>query len=168
VENEFSFLEAIFELISIAAGISKSDAQDFILILQKRVKNIYITKLVVGDLWHLVNPAEERDIYDVIDGMEDTLNAVAPIDEKAIQIAQARETVPGLRMDEMMAKHVDDDKRRRPMLPEALKKADAALRGWRWGRKDDKASTAKPATSPPSYPPTNGSGRSSVNQLDEI
>ena len=63
-------------------------------------------------------------------------NAVAPIDEKAILIAQARETVPGLRMDEMMAKHVDDDKRRRPMMAEALKKAEGALRGWRWGRKD--------------------------------
>lgn len=138
VETEFSLLEAIFELISVAAGISKSDAQDFVLILQKRVKNIYITKLVVGDIWHLVNPTEEREIYEMIDGMEATLNAVAPIDDKAILLAQDRNTVPGLRMDEMMAKHVDEENRNRPMKAEAIQKAEGALRGWaNWGRKKE-------------------------------
>lgn len=135
VESEFSILEAVFELISIASGISKSDAQDFILILQKRIKNIYLTKLVVGDIWHLVNPLEERAVYELIDTMEDTLNAVAPIDEKAVASAQDRNTVPGLRMDEMMAKHVDQDERKRPMKAEAIQKAEGALRSWAWLRK---------------------------------
>ena len=49
-------LEAIFELVAIAAGVSKSDAHDFILVLQKRVRNVLITKFTVGDLYHLVNP----------------------------------------------------------------------------------------------------------------
>lgn len=147
IETEFSLLECIFELISVAAGVSKSDAQDFILILQKRVKNIYITKLVVGDLWHLGNPNGERDIYELIDGMEDTLNAVAPIDEKAS--AQDRNIVPGLRTDEMMAKHVEEDNRRRPMKAEAIQKAQGALRGWSWLRKRDNEALIKQQQAPP-------------------
>jgi hypothetical protein len=135
VEKEFSLLEAIFELLSIAAGISKSDAHDFILVLQKRVRNVPITKFVVGDLYHLVQPQEERGIYELIDGMEEEMAAVAPNDEQAATSAHDRNTVPGLRTDEMMAKHCDESKRNRPLKAGAMERAENALRGWRtnWG-----------------------------------
>lgn len=135
IESEFSVLEAVIEILSIAGGISKSDAHDFILILQKRVRNVAITKFVVGDLYHLIQPSEERGIYELIDGMEDELAAVAPTDEQAATSAHDRNTVPGLRTDEMMAKHCDESKRSRPLKAGAMERAENALRGWRtnWG-----------------------------------
>lgn len=139
IEREFKLLEAVFELLAIAAGISKSDAHDFILVLQKRVRNVPITKFVVGDLYHIINPVEERGVYELIDGMEEEMNAVAPTDEQAASSAKDRGSVPGLRMDEMMAKHCTDNKKRnRPLKAGALEMADNALRGWsmNWGAKE--------------------------------
>lgn len=135
IEKEFSILEAVLELLSIASGISKSDAQDFILVLQKRVRNVQITKFIVGDLYHLVQPAEERTIYELIDTMEEEMAAVAPTDEQAASMAHDRNTVPGLRTDEMMAHHCDESKRNRPLKAGAMERAEGALRGWRstWG-----------------------------------
>lgn len=136
IEKEFKVLESVFELLSIAAGISKGDgARDFILVLQKRVRNVPITKFVVGDLYHLVNPQEERAVYELIDTMEEEMNAVAPTDEQAASSAKERGSVPGLRTDEMMAKHCAESKRNRPLKAGAVELAENALRGWRlnWG-----------------------------------
>jgi hypothetical protein len=132
VEKEFKILEAVFELLSIAAGISKrDDARDFILVLQKRVRNVPITKFVVGDLYHLVNPQEERAVYELIDSMEEEMSAVAPTDEQAASSAKDRGSVPGLRTDEMMAKHCAESKRHRPLKAGAVEMAENALRAWR-------------------------------------
>jgi hypothetical protein len=132
VETEFSLLESVFEIIAIAAGLSNADLHDFVLVLQKRLRNFPLTKLMVGDLYHLVNPAEERNIYELIDGMEEAMATVAPTDERAAQQAQDRNTVPGLRIDDMVAHHCDQSKRSRPGLKAG---AMEALRGWRssWG-----------------------------------
>jgi len=138
VEKEFDLLEAIVEIMAIAAGLSRSDAQDFIIVLQKRVRNIPITKFIVGDLYHLVKPSEEHNIYEVIDSMEEELTAVAPTDEKAVSAAQDRMTVPGLRVDQMMAKHCDESRRKRPLKAGTMDRAEAALKNWRktWARED--------------------------------
>jgi len=127
VEKEFDLLEAIVEIMAIAAGLSRSDAQEFIVVLQKRVRNISITKFIVGDLYHLVKPSEEHDIYEVIDSMEEELTAVAPTDEKAVSAAQDRMTVPGLRVDQMMAKHCDESRRKRPLKAGTMDQAEAAF-----------------------------------------
>lgn len=138
VEKEFSLLEGIFELLSIATGGSKSNARDFIIVLQKRVRNVGITKLVVGDLYHLVHPQEERAIYDLIDGMEEEMGDVSPTDEQAASSAQGRNTVPGLRLDKMMATHCDESKRNRPLKAGGLERAENALRMWRNPTKTEK------------------------------
>ena len=44
IEKDFEILTTIHELLSIAAGFSVSDAEDFILVLQKRVRDVGITK----------------------------------------------------------------------------------------------------------------------------
>lgn len=135
VDKEFAALDAVIEILSIASDVSQSDIHDFVLVLQKRIRNFAITKFVVGDLYHLVNPHEERAIYELIDGMEDEMAAVAPTDEKAASMATDRNTVPGLRTDEMMALHCDQSKRSRPLKAGAMERAEGALRGWRsnWG-----------------------------------
>lgn len=131
IEREFSFLDNVLEVLSIAAGLSKSDARDFILILQKRIRNIQITKYLVGDLYHLVKPADERAIYELMDSMESEMSAVAPTDEKASTIAQDRNTVPGLRLDHMLATHCDGSKRKRPLQAGNMERAEAAFLKWR-------------------------------------
>jgi Exocyst complex component Sec6 len=136
IEKEFTLLESVIEIVSIAAGVSKSNAHDFILVLQKRVRNIGITKFVVGDLYHLVNPQEERSVYELIEGMEEEMTAVAPNDEQAATSAQGRNTVPGLRTDEMMAKHCDESKRNRPLKAGGLERAEHALNLWRKPKTD--------------------------------
>jgi hypothetical protein len=133
IEKEFSLLDTILELLSIAAGVSQSDAQDFILVLQKRVRNVAITKYVVGDLYHLVKPTEEHVLYELIDSMEAEMSSMA--DEKALDTAQDRNSVPGLRADMMMAQHCAESQRKRPVKAGSMERAEAALNGWRtaWG-----------------------------------
>jgi len=57
-------------------------------------------------------------------------------------MAQDRNTVPGLRTDEIVAHHCDESKRSRPGIKgAAMERAEGALRGWRntWkGEKSDK------------------------------
>lgn len=131
IEQEFDLMEAVLELISIAAGISKSDAQDFILLLQKRIRNFEITKLAVGDLYHMVKPGDEYSIYELIDGMEDQMNALAPTDDKALALANDRNIVPGLRIDHILAQHCSASERKRPLKAGALDAAEKTLKSWR-------------------------------------
>jgi hypothetical protein len=131
IDKEFEILTTVQEILAIAAGLSQSDPHDFILVLQKRIRNIQITKLVVGDLYHLINPNEERSVYELVDSMEEELIVIAPTDEKAVASAQERSTVPGLRLDQMMAKHCDTSKRKRPFKSSALERTEKMLQGWR-------------------------------------
>lgn len=131
IDREFEVLETIQEMIAIAAGASQSDPHDFILVLQKRIRNITITKLVVGDLFKLVAPSRERSVYELIDSMEEEMMVIAPTDERAVASAQERSTVPGLRLDQMMAKHCDRSKRKRPFKATAVERTEKMLQGWR-------------------------------------
>eukprot|EP00934_Nitzschia_sp_Nitz4_P003262 Nitzschia sp. Nitz4//scaffold370_size15137//3867//7399//NITZ4_008894-RA/size15137-snap-gene-0.25-mRNA-1//1//CDS//3329549571//3252//frame0 len=132
LEGEFEVLDTVHELLSIAAGISKSTDRDFVIFLQKRIKNFPITKLVVGDLWHLVKPEGEKAIYEMVETMEEEMAAVAPNDETAVDIALARQTVPGLRLDQELAMLCAQSKRSRPgMKRSAMDQADAVLGRWR-------------------------------------
>ena len=131
LDGEFEILETIHELLSIASGNSNSNSHDFVLFLQKRIRNVEISKLVVGDLWHLVKPAEERQIYEMIDGMEEELKAIAPTDEGAMQSAINRATVPGLRLDQESAKLFDEHQRTRPLQRGALEQTEVMMKRWR-------------------------------------
>ena len=129
IDDELESLNIVIELLSIAAGVSKADVKGSIIALHKLVKNTMITKLVVGDLWHIINPTEERKIYDTIEAMEDTLNAAGDEKNTATQTPD-RNLVPELRLDQMLAKHIEEDTRKRPMKAEAMKKAEGVLLGW--------------------------------------
>jgi hypothetical protein len=134
IESEFAILDTVHELLTIANGTSQSAERDFVILLQKRIKNIPLTKFVVGDLWHLVNPAGEEDVYNLIDSMEEELVAVAPTDEQAIDVVLARQTVPGLRLDQELAKHCDESrsKRARPgMSRTASEEGELMLNKWK-------------------------------------
>jgi hypothetical protein len=114
IVKEFQVLTTLQELIRIAVGLSDTAASDFILVLHKRLKDISITKHVVGDLWHLVKPTEERKIWELAESLEDNLLAVCPPDKS--KTAHDRMNIPGLRLDEALAKHYIQSKRKRPVV----------------------------------------------------
>jgi hypothetical protein len=131
MESEFDLFEAIIEILSIAAGLSDSDIQDFVLVLHKKVRNIAITKFVVGDLYHLVKPQEEYNINELMDSMHATMQAVAPTDEKAAKTATDRGTIPGLRVDQMMAQCIQENTRKRPLKKGSMEQAENDLNIWK-------------------------------------
>jgi len=132
VPEQFEILDTVHELLSIAAGLSQSSDRDFVILLQKRIRNIPLTKLVVGDLWHVVSPTTEKDIYEKIDVMETELNAVAPNDKEAFDVALARRTVPGLRLDQELARVCDESRRSRPGYNRsAIEQGNLMLSKWR-------------------------------------
>lgn len=130
IEREFDFFEAIHEIMAIAAGISSGDIRDFIYAFQRRIQKYDITKMIVGDLYHLVNPSEEKKVYEIIQEEEEDLKAEE--DENATDPQKDRSTVPGLRLDIMMKEHIEasKEKRKRPGLSKEEGGGGGGLFGW--------------------------------------
>mmetsp|Transcript_27241 Transcript_27241/g.54534 ORF Transcript_27241/g.54534 Transcript_27241/m.54534 type:complete len:1472 (+) Transcript_27241:180-4595(+) len=134
IEKDFEIISTIHELMCIAAGLSVSEAEDFILVLQKRVRDVGITKHIVGDLWHLVAPTEERYVWELVDSMEDTLVAIAPVDDALALEVNDRSYVKGLRLDEMAVKLYVKSRRNRPIKATAV---EHIVKSWKttWNEK---------------------------------
>eukprot|EP00580_Thalassiosira_gravida_P007380 CAMPEP_0201629006 /NCGR_PEP_ID=MMETSP0493-20130528/3807_1 /ASSEMBLY_ACC=CAM_ASM_000838 /TAXON_ID=420259 /ORGANISM="Thalassiosira gravida, Strain GMp14c1" /LENGTH=793 /DNA_ID=CAMNT_0048099911 /DNA_START=520 /DNA_END=2902 /DNA_ORIENTATION=+ len=128
IEKDFEILATIHELMSVAAGFSVSDAEDFILVLQKRVRDVGITKHIVGDLWHLVAPTEERYVWELVESMEEQLMAIAPVDDALALEVNDRSYVKGLRLDEMAVKLYVKSRRNRPIKATAV---ESIVKNWR-------------------------------------
>mmetsp|Transcript_11100 Transcript_11100/g.20334 ORF Transcript_11100/g.20334 Transcript_11100/m.20334 type:complete len:1470 (-) Transcript_11100:58-4467(-) len=128
IEKDFEILATIHELLQIAAGFSVSDAEDFILVLQKRVRDVGITKHIVGDLWHLVAPTEERYVWELVESMEEQLVAIAPVDDALALEVSGRSYVRALRLDEMAVKLYVKSRRNRPIKATAV---ESIVKNWR-------------------------------------
>lgn len=128
IEKDFEILSTIHELMSIAAQLSISEAEDFILVLQKRVRDVGITKHIVGDLWHLVAPTNERYVWELVESMEEQLVAIAPVDDALALEVNDRSYVKGLRLDEMAVKLYVKSRRNRPIQSTA---AEKIVNNWR-------------------------------------
>lgn len=135
IEKDFEILATIHELMSIAAGFSVSDAEDFILVLQKRVRDVGITKHIVGDLWHLVAPTEERYVWELVESLEEQLVAIAPVDDALALEVNDRSYVKGLRLDEMAVKLYVKSRRNRPIKATAV---ESIVKNWKttWVEED--------------------------------
>ena len=134
IEKEFEVLTTIMELMRVATGHSESDAGNFIVVLHKRVKDINITKHVMGDLWHLVRPTEERDVWELTQSLEASLLAVTPPETA---ISQKRMNLPELRLDQSLAQLYINSTRNRPVHAGALEKMATTLRQ-RWANEEFK------------------------------
>jgi len=128
IEKDFENLSTLHELMCIAAGFSDSDAEDFIFVLQKRVRDVGITKHIVGDLWHLMAPTGERYVWELVESMEDTLEAIAPQDDALALEVNDRSYVKGLRLDEMAVSLYVKSKRNRPIKATAV---ESMVKNWR-------------------------------------
>ena len=135
LDEQFEILDIIHELLSIAAKHTDSNTHDFVFMLQKRIRSVHITKLVVGDLWHLIRPSEEREVHELLDDMEENLQILVPTDEYAIEITENRKTVPGLRLDQAIAMVYDEGmaaaNRLRPIVDAAKVQMELTMKRWR-------------------------------------
>jgi hypothetical protein len=112
IDKEFEVITTIEELIRIAANLSDSDAGDFILVLHKKIQDIDVTKHVIGDIWHLIQPTKEKSAWDIVESMEEKLNTLVPSEGKSSNFD--RMNVPDLRLAEALAKVIISGKRKRP------------------------------------------------------
>ena len=111
VEREFEILTTIHEVMSIASGIDEGDASDFVLIIHKKIANIDTTKHLLGDLWHIMNPREERTVWDLVERMEKDLVVIVP-EEKIDEYD--RNEIPGLKLKTMLKALYMTSKRKLP------------------------------------------------------
>jgi hypothetical protein len=127
IESEFQVLRTIHTLLLIAAGFDEDSAAiDELPAIQKIIRNLNITKFMVGDLWHLVNPAGEKDIYLMIDEHEDQLKAFDfkedHVDEEHID--------PTLQLDRVVINVVGNSSRKRPLKGDAAKQVGDLFGKW--------------------------------------
>lgn len=115
IDTEFEFFDTVHEMLAIASGNSDEDIQDLTFVFCRRVKNFEITKMIVGDLYHLVNPGEEKNVYEVIDGLEEELKSYEEEDSK--DPTKDRSAVPGVKIETMFANHIknNEGERKRPI-----------------------------------------------------
>jgi hypothetical protein len=114
IEREFQVLTTLQELMRIATDISDADASDFIIVLHKQVKDINITKFVMGDLWHLVQPTEERIVRQLTESMEESFITICVHDDSK-PIKNDRMDIPGLCLDKTLATFYSQSRRKRPV-----------------------------------------------------
>ena len=105
VEQEFSFLSAVFECLMIGSGLSKAgDIRDFVFVLHKITKNIDVTRNLVSDLYVLVSPKDEHQVRGIVGSMkQDLLLTFSDNSSQAHAQPPSRQQVPGLSMEEMLA-----------------------------------------------------------------
>eukprot|EP00567_Pseudictyota_dubia_P008394 CAMPEP_0197439084 /NCGR_PEP_ID=MMETSP1175-20131217/5895_1 /TAXON_ID=1003142 /ORGANISM="Triceratium dubium, Strain CCMP147" /LENGTH=887 /DNA_ID=CAMNT_0042968917 /DNA_START=80 /DNA_END=2743 /DNA_ORIENTATION=- len=99
---DFSVLTTFHELMSIAAGQEVGEASNFILLLQKRIRNVEMTRRVVKDIWALMAPRGKKKILETMDLMKPHLVAIAPSDAMRATREQEKLQIPGLRLDDML------------------------------------------------------------------
>jgi len=125
IEKEFEVLTTVQELMRIAATESEDNARDFIVVLHKVIKDINITKHVVGDLWHLVAPTKERAVWELTESLEANLIAVCPPE---LTQTNNRLNVSGLHLDETLAHFYMQTKRKRPVVAGNAEKVFTAMK----------------------------------------
>lgn len=74
IDSEFGLLVVIHELLSIAAGISDGNPVDYAIILYKHIHDEFLTRLIMCDIWHLVNPIMEKYIWQLDTGCFETID----------------------------------------------------------------------------------------------
>jgi hypothetical protein len=117
IQNEFEVMDTVIELLMIAAGLLNTNMEESVFALQRKIKDVNLTRCFVGDIWHLVNPQEERAIYEQLDDLEVTLKAMAPEGQDPVD---SRNTDTGLRLDQVVLRTIGKGKRKRPMKGAAL------------------------------------------------
>jgi len=111
IKNEFEMLTTVQEIMYIASGLNEGDPGNFVIIVHKKMRNIDITKHLFGDLWHLVNPGEERTVWTLIEKMEEDLNVIAP---QASRFEPDRNEIPGLKLVSMLKSLYETTQRKLP------------------------------------------------------
>jgi len=125
IDKDFDMLKRVHECMLIAAGLSHSDAEDFIPIMNKYIGDPYLTQHFFGDIWRIINPMEERNILDLVASMEDQLVAMSEVDYKS-SVLDDLPPQPGIQLDDMLVELYSSSKRKLPVYS-TLKPLRASL-----------------------------------------
>lgn len=123
VEKEFEALIAVYEFMSIAAGTSEADAFDFMFVLHKLTGEFDTTRRLLNDLWYLMAPGQERQLWLVVSEAKDTF----------CEISASRTTISHQHTDVIQSIHnllvcfysEDQSQQRGPRLIDRLKYLDS-------------------------------------------
>ena len=136
IETEFHLLITVQEIMRIAAELSDADPYHFIIVLNKIVKDVDMTRCIVGDLWHIVKPSNERMAWKLTKSMRDTLIDIW-LNEEVLYSGQERLIHPELHIGNILSKHYRESRRKRPInifFPENLRCDKASLQNARCDR----------------------------------
>jgi hypothetical protein len=141
INIEFEVWSNIFALIYYAADDDSDpeDMSDYFPAIQKSIKNVSVSRYMIGDLFHLLAPDKERFVYELFDQQEDDLRAFE-LNDTYVDEHFVDET---LQLDKVVIGIIGGSKRSRP--GETLKKMEKAFGKWGWkageavGSDDDNA-----------------------------
>lgn len=112
IETEFHLLITVQEIMRIAAELSDADPHHFIIVLNKIVKDVDMTRCIVGDLWHIVKPSNERMAWKLTKSLRHTLMDVCT-NEEVVNSGQERLIHPELHIGNILLKHYRESRRKR-------------------------------------------------------
>ncbi len=115
IEKEFQLLTIIQELLRIAADISDADPSNYIIVLNKTVKDINLTRSIVKDVWRLVNPSEGKKASKLTKSMSFTLFIVGQPGDVIIHTDQDRLIHAELHLGNILFQHYKRSRKKRPM-----------------------------------------------------
>ena len=113
IKKEFASLMVIHECLCCAAHTSTSKPTDAILGLHTHIGDVHLTKRLAGDLWHLVSPSDERQIWELMEN-DDFLEVAPEFPPDTKRTAKDRASVPGLRLDILLVRIYRESSRQPP------------------------------------------------------
>eukprot|EP00816_Leptocylindrus_hargravesii_P002590 CAMPEP_0196808664 /NCGR_PEP_ID=MMETSP1362-20130617/8649_1 /TAXON_ID=163516 /ORGANISM="Leptocylindrus danicus, Strain CCMP1856" /LENGTH=1290 /DNA_ID=CAMNT_0042183083 /DNA_START=114 /DNA_END=3986 /DNA_ORIENTATION=+ len=129
IKKEFGILTAIHQCLCCAAHVSDADISDAILGLHIHIGDVNLTRRCVADLWHLVAPADERDVWDLMEG--GFLESAPQNPPEFRTSASNRLEVPGLRLDIMLVEFYRKTKRKvQCSKASMIEKINLSLNDW--------------------------------------
>lgn len=127
IESEFEVLRTVLDLLVIAAGFDEDTSPiDYLPVIQKNIRNINITRFMIGDLWHLVNPTGEKDLYAIIEENEAQLKAFDIKDDHI----DAEHVDSTLQLDRVVIEVVGNSSRKRPLKGDTAKQMGDMFGKW--------------------------------------
>jgi len=102
IEDRLQPLSQVHEFMTIAAGLSTTQAPGSILALYKRIRNVEATEWFARDLWCLVNPKEEETLMSIIEAIEPRMIEMEPVEDMRLQRELKKLQIPGLYLDDMV------------------------------------------------------------------
>jgi Exocyst complex component Sec6 len=137
-DDEFSLLESVIALLEWGGAFKKSEGNDgggdqlklkeCIAPLQKRLKNVAVVKFFVGELLTMINPSEEKNLYEILRSIQEWLTSLISEKAQTSSTVSDRSAILALRLDQILTSHMEN--RKEGLKSITVSKAMNALRSF--------------------------------------